>query len=77
MYGQQQQGISNLGNLYSNQQSSGLQAMQRQAGAAQQNAQYQAYPYQASLGNVYGMQQGLLSTGEKIATNVANLSNWI
>jgi hypothetical protein len=76
MYGQQQQGISNMGNLYSQQQNSGLQAMQRQAGAAQNAAQYQAYPYQASLGNVYGMQNSLMKMGtQRIGAGIGAAGN--
>ncbi len=59
IYGQGQQGISNLGSLYGQQQGFGLQAMGRQAGQAQQAAQYQAYPYQAQLGSYYGGQAAM------------------
>ena len=51
-----QTNTSNLSNLYNSQQSSGLTAMQRQATAASNTAQYQSYPYQAQLGNYYGQQ---------------------
>lgn len=56
---QYQRGISresrgDLGSLYGQQQQLGGSAMQRQAQAATQAANYQAYPYQASLGDVYG-----------------------
>ena len=49
-----QTNLANLGNLYGQQQGYGLQAMGRQAGQAQAAAQYQAYPYQAMLGDIYG-----------------------
>ena len=54
--GQQQNRLTNLSNLYSGQQQYGLNALGRQAGQAQAAAQYQAYPYQASLGSYYGGQ---------------------
>jgi hypothetical protein len=54
-----QQNISNLYGLYGQQQQSGQTAMNRQAGAAQNTAQYQAYPYQAQLGNYYGNQAAM------------------
>lgn len=49
-----QQNIGNLAGLYGSQQGYGLNAMGRQAGQAQAAAQYQAYPYQAMLGDIYG-----------------------
>lgn len=51
-----QQNLSNMSSLYGQQQGYGQGAMNRQASAAQNAAQYQAYPYQAQLGNVYGSQ---------------------
>ncbi len=67
--GQQgQTNLANLGNLYGQQQQFGLQSMGRQAGAAQNAAQYMAYPYQAQLGDYYskptmgqGIGQGAMS----------------
>ena len=56
IYNQQQQNIGNLGQLYNNQQQLGQGAMNRQAQAAFQNANYQAYPAQAALGNYYANQ---------------------
>lgn len=51
--------LSNLSNLYSQQQQFGLNALGRQAGQAQAAAQYQAYPYQAALGDIYGRNAAL------------------
>ncbi len=48
--------IANLQNLYGQKQQYGLTAKGRQAGQAQQAATYQAYPYSASLGAIYGQQ---------------------
>lgn len=60
-----QNNLSNLANLYSTQQNAGLNSLSRQANAATQNAQMQAYPYQMQLGNAYG-QQG--AAGQAIGT---------
>ena len=49
-----QQNYGNLANQYNAQQGYGLTAMNRQAGQAQAAAGYQAYPYQARLGDIYG-----------------------
>jgi hypothetical protein len=54
-----QQNLTNLSNLYGQQQQFGLNAMGRQAGQAQQAATYQAYPGQAALGSYYGGQAAL------------------
>jgi hypothetical protein len=75
MYGNQQTGIQNMSNLYNSQQGYGLEAMKRQAGAAQNAAQYQAYPYQASLGNAYGMQNGVMSLGNNAIQNLMPVFN--
>ncbi len=71
-----QTNLSNLANLYSTQQNAGLGSLSRQAGAANNAAQYQAYPYQAQLGNYYGGQAALqalpgqiISGGSKIAAS--------
>lgn len=45
--------------MYEFQQSKGGQDMNRQAQAAWQNAQYQAYPGQAALGSAYGKEAAL------------------
>ena len=66
-----QTNISNLGSLYGQQQTSGLQAMQRQAYGAQNAAQYQSYPYQAQLGNYYGLQSAMYSLPGQIAAGDA------
>lgn len=54
-----QNNLANLANLYSTQQNAGLNSLSRQAQGAQTAAQYQAYPYQAQLGNYYGGQAAL------------------
>lgn len=59
IYGVNQNNLGNLASLYSNQQQSGLNSLNRQAGAAANTAQYQAYPAQAALGNYYGGQAAL------------------
>lgn len=59
--GEAQQNLSNLANLYQQQQGFGQQSLGRQASAAQNTAQYQAYPYQAKLGQTYGMQNALMA----------------
>lgn len=59
MTGQSQNNLTNLANLYSGQQQSGLNAMGRQAGQAQAAGQYWSYPYQARLGDIYGRQAAL------------------
>lgn len=51
-----QQNYGNMANMYGQQQSAGQGAMNRQASAAQNAAQYQAYPSQAKLGSYYGKQ---------------------
>lgn len=51
--------LSNLANLYSNQQAAGQNTMNRQAQGALGAAGYQAYPYQAQLGSYYGGQAAL------------------
>lgn len=57
-----QQNLSNLFNLYGQQQSAGQQSMGRQAQGAQTAAQYQTYPAQAALGDYYG-NKGALGGG--------------
>lgn len=52
----QQQNLGNMSTLYNQQQGYGQTAMNRQGQGAVQAAQYQAYPYQAQLGNAYGKQ---------------------
>ena len=54
IYGTNQNNLAGLSTLYSNQQASGLTSLNRQAGAAANSAQYQAYPAQAALGSYYG-----------------------
>lgn len=54
-----QNNMSGLANLYSTQQAAGQGSLNRQAGGAQNAAQYQAYPYQAKLGSVYGQQAAM------------------
>ena len=54
----EQQNYGNLADMYNKQQGYGQTAMQRQAQQAQQAAQYQAYPYQAELGDYYGNKAG-------------------
>ena len=51
-----QQSLQNLYGLYGSQQQYGQGAMNRQATAATNAAQYQAAPYTAQLGNYYGSQ---------------------
>lgn len=70
-----QNNLSGLANLYSQQQNAGLNSLSRQAGAAQNSAQYQSYPYQSSLGTYAGGQAALqalpgqiISGGAKVAT---------
>ena len=46
--------LTDLSNLYGQQQQFGLNVLGRQAGQAQAAAQYQSYPYQAMLGDIYG-----------------------
>jgi len=67
--------MSGLSNLYSTQQNAGLNSLSRQATGAFNNAQYQAYPHQAQLGNYYGGQAALhalpgqlLGAAAKVAT---------
>lgn len=57
--GTQRNRITDLSNLYGQQQQFGLSALNRQAGVATQAAQYQAYPYQARLGDIYGRSAAL------------------
>jgi putative hemolysin len=75
MYNQQQTGISNMGNLYNAQQGYGLEAMKRQAGAAQNAAAYQSYPYQAQLGESYGIQNGIMGLGNNAIQNMFPVFN--
>jgi hypothetical protein len=75
-----QQNLQNLGNLYSQQQTAGLQASGRQATAAQNNAQYQAYPYQAQLGSYYGGQaanQALPGQSIGALGTLGSNTNWL
>ncbi len=82
-----QNNLSNLANLYSTQQNAGLGSLSRQAGAAQNAATYQAYPYQAQLGSIYGGQAaqqalpgqilGGLAQGAGAAVGTAALGCWV
>lgn len=51
--------LAQLSSLYSTQQNAGLNSLSRQATGANNAAQYQAYPYQAKLGDYYGGQAAL------------------
>lgn len=75
IYATGQNNLGNLASLYTNQQQFGQNSLSRQAGAAQNNAQYQAYPAQAALGNYYGGQAALqalpgqlIGAGGKVAS---------
>lgn len=82
-----QNNLSNLANLYSTQQQAGLGSLSRQAGAAQNAATYQAYPYQAQLGSYYGGQAaqqalpgqilGGAAQGAGAAVGTAALACWV
>lgn len=61
IYANGQNSLGNLASLYSNQQQSGLTSLNRQAGAAANNAQFQAYPAQAALGDYYGGKAALMA----------------
>ena len=54
----QQQGLSNLGTFYGQQQQYGLGGQQLATTGATQAAGYNAYPAQAALGSYYGQQAG-------------------
>lgn len=51
--------LAGLTGLYGQQQQLGLNAFGRQSGQAQAAAAYQAYPYQARLGDIYGRSAAL------------------
>lgn len=58
IYGVGQQNLSNLANLYNQQQQLGSQQKEFAA-------QYQAYPYQAQLGQAYGMENAYINNAMK------------
>ena len=68
-----QQNVSNLQNLYGQQQGYGETAMNRQASAAWNNAQYQAYPSQAALGDVYGRQAAMYALPGQVVGAIGQL----
>lgn len=59
IYGVQQQDINNMSNLYNQQQNVAQGQRARQA-------EYTAYPYQAQLGQAYGMQNALYNNAGKM-----------
>lgn len=74
----EQTNIANLMNLYGGQQQYGLQSAQRQAGQAQQAAQYQAYPSQAKLANYYSGQAAQQALpGQLIGAAGTALGGWL
>lgn len=78
IYSNSNTNATNLANLYSNEQASGQNSLNRQATGAASAAGYQAYPYQAQLGSYYGgvaAQQALpgqvISAGAKLVSAAA------
>lgn len=70
-----QNNLSNLANLYSTQQNAGLGSLSRQATGASNAAQYQAYPYQASLGSYYGGKAAVQALPGQLIGATGNLAS--
>jgi hypothetical protein len=71
-----QQNVNNLYGLQGQQQQVGLNYQKLADQGLEQSSGYQAYPYQAELGNIYGTEQGLISGGAQVAAAAA-MGCWV